>query len=95
MARFVAAAALKQLPASLRLALILPGLVGYEEQLAKLTAQLVVDDPDMLGLWLYGPGELQHGWVYGHHQLWLLQTNVVHTADCLCDSVPLLLLSVV
>ena len=56
-ARKVAAAALKQLPAKQRLAYIPPDLVGYEQQLADLTAQLVVDDPRTLGLWLHGPGE--------------------------------------
>ena len=57
MARRVAAAALQQLPPKQCLAHIPPDLVGCEQQLAELTAQLVVDDPGMLGLWLYGPGE--------------------------------------
>jgi hypothetical protein len=57
LARKVAAAALQQLPAKQRLAYIPLDLVGYEQQLAKLTAQLVVDEPGMLGLWLHGPGE--------------------------------------
>lgn len=60
MARNVVAAALKQLPL---LADISHNLVGYDQQLAELTAQFVVDEPGMLGLWLYGPGELKHGWM--------------------------------
>lgn len=55
-ARKVAAAALLQLPAKQLLAYLPPDLVGYEQQLAKLAAQLVVDEPGMLGLWLHGPG---------------------------------------
>lgn len=56
LAHRVVAAALQVLPAKQRLAYIPPDLVGYKEQLADLTAQLTVDGPGMLGLWLYGPG---------------------------------------
>lgn len=55
-ARRVAAAALQQLPAKQRLVCIPPDLVGYEQQLAELTAQMVVDEPGTLALWLHGPG---------------------------------------
>ena len=56
LARKVVATALQHLPAEQRLAYIPSGLVGYEQQLADLTAQLTVDQPGKLGVWLYGPG---------------------------------------
>jgi hypothetical protein len=54
MARKVVAQVLLQLPVLAYLDT--STLVGYQGQLAQLTAQLMVDEPSMLGLWLHGPG---------------------------------------
>lgn len=57
--RRVVAAALQ----AARVPLALPDMFGYEEQEARLVAELAVPDPERLGLWLHGMGE-PAGWAW-------------------------------
>ena len=41
------------------------GIVGIDEQEARLLAELAVPDPQRLGLWLHGMGGLQSGFRRG------------------------------